>query len=159
MNVKFNKIGLKKDINLYLRTFAEAYVKKAIKQVETYARDCVTYFYNSYEPDYYKRTYSFFDNSVTSKIKKLGNGTGYSGYVDLMSDISDGYGLYNGKTLTDEEIRSESWCGVRGDAPETSPSPAFELMDFYYSKQFNNPAIMEARRIARNQSYSCIKRM
>lgn len=157
--MKFNTNALKKDINLYMRTFAQVYINKAIKLLETYARDCVTYFYNDYNPLVYKRTYSFFDNSVSSKISKLGNGTGYSGYVDLMSDVSGGNEIYKSNELTDEAIREENWTGGRfNKAPTTNPSPVFYLMDFYYSKQFNNPAIMEARRIARNQSYSCIKK-
>ena len=142
-----------------MRTFAQTYVTKAIKQLETYARDCVNYFYNDYNPLVYKRTYSFLNNSVSSKINKLGNGTGYSGYVDLMSDVSGGNEIYGSNGLTDEAIREENWNGGRfNKAPTTDPSPVFYLMDFYYSKQFNNPAIMEARRIARNQSYSCIKK-
>ena len=142
-----------------MRTFAQTYVTKAIKQLETYARDCVNYFYNDYNPLVYKRTYSFLNNSVSSKINKLGNGTGYSGYVDLMSDVSGGNEIYGSNELTDEAIREENWNGGRfNKAPTTDPSPVFYLMDFYYSKQFNNPAIMEARRIARNQSYSCIKK-
>ena len=157
--MKFNANALKKDINLYMRTFAQTYVTKAIKQLETYARDCVNYFYNDYNPLVYKRTYSFLNNSVRSKINKLGNGTGYSGYVDLMSDVSGGNEIYGSNELTDEAIREENWNGGRfNKAPTTDPSPVFYLMDFYYSKQYNNPAIMEARRIARNQSYSCIKK-
>ena len=35
-----------------MRTFAQTYVTKAIKQLETYARDCVNYFYNDYNLSY-----------------------------------------------------------------------------------------------------------
>ena len=46
--MKFNGSLLKKDINLYMRTFGEAYIKDAVKQIENEAKNCVMYFYSTY---------------------------------------------------------------------------------------------------------------
>lgn len=154
--MKFDTRALKKDINLYLNTFAKTYVTEAIRELENKANECVAYFYDDYEPVIYQRTFQFLDNGVTSKTWKTKGG--YAGYVDLMSDVSGGNMIYVSDELTDEAIREENWCGGRFKAKETSPSPVFYLMDFYYGKNFNNSAIEKAKFIARNQPYSCIKK-
>ena len=92
--MKFNANALKKDINLYMRTFGEAYIKDAVKQIENEAKNCVMYFYSTYSPKIYDRTYQFLDNSVTSKVWKSKGS--FSGYIDLMSDITGGNIKSNG---------------------------------------------------------------
>lgn len=156
--MKFDTGALKKDINSYLNTFAKTYVTEAIKSVEEEANNCVMYFYADYKPEVYQRTFQFLDNSVTSKTWKTKGG--YSGYVNLMSDVindEDKY-FYGDSIYTDYEIREENWNGRRFKGDSTSPSPLFYLMEFFNKKNFNNEAIEKAKFIARNQKYSCIKK-
>ena len=156
--MKFNCGLLKKDINKYARSFAKAYVPDVVKQLEIEAKNCAMYFYSTYEPDYYERTYQFLDNSVTSKTWAIKGG--YSGYVDLNSDISNGSLSYVPHGIPYEVIREENWNGNRITADSTSPSPISFLESFYNNKGFNNnDAIEKAKSIARNQGYSCIKKV
>ena len=150
--MKFNTNALKKDINLYMRTFAEAYIKDAVKQIENEAKNCVMYFYSTYTPKVYDRTYQFLDNSVTSEVWKSKDS--FSGYIDLMSDITGGKMIYLSAELSDIEIRGANWNGYRYSADDTSPSPLYYLYDFFDNGKFNNSAIRKAMSIARNQSYS-----
>ena len=154
--MKFNANALKKDINLYMRTFGEAYIKDAVKQIENEAKNCVMYFYSTYTPKVYDRTYQFLDNSVTSKVWKSKGS--FSGYIDLMSDITGGNMIYLSSELSDIEIRGANWNGYRYNADDTSPSPLYYLYDFFDNGKFNNSAIKKAMNIARNQKYSCIKK-
>ena len=121
--MKFNTKALKKDINLYMRTFGEAYIKDAVKQIENEAKNCVMYFYSTYTPKVYDRTYQFLDNSVTSKVWK--SKCSLSGYIDLMSDITGGNMIYGSSELSDIEIRGANWNGYRYNADNTSPSPLY----------------------------------
>ena len=154
--MKFDTSALKKDINLYMRTFGEAYIKDAVKQIENEAKNCVMYFYSTYTPKVYDRTYQFLDNSVTSEVWKSKDS--FSGYIDFMSDITGGNMIYGSSELSDVQIRGANWNGYRYNADDTSPSPLYYLYDFFDNGKFNNSAIRKAMSIARNQSYSCIKK-
>ena len=156
--MKFNSSLLKKDINLYMRTFGEAYVTEAIDEIENTAKNCVMYFYDSYKPKAYDRTYQFLDNSITSKTWKIKDG--FSGYVDIMSDITGGKMIYGDYELSDDEIRETNWNGVRYNVDEVIiPSPMYYLSKFYKCKEFNHGAISKAKRIARSKNYSCINKV
>lgn len=159
--MKFDGTGLKKDIDKYYYTFASIFVKKAIDSLEQEAKNCVMYFYVDYEPTQYIRTYDFLDNTVKSYVDVKKSLNTYHGKVDLLNGVDDGNSIYLDNSMSDVDIRKESWLGFHGNGvsiPITMPSPLSYLMDFYNSKKFKNDAINIAKQIASLNKYTYLKK-
>ena len=64
----FDEVGLKKDLEKYLYTFADAYCREARYEITKMAKNAIEQFYKDYgpnngEPWFYKRTDDLKDNS------------------------------------------------------------------------------------------------
>ena len=63
-----NKKALEKDVEKYLKTFAEAYADTAANEITKFAQQAIQRFYDHYTPKYYDRTDDLKKNSF-SKYK------------------------------------------------------------------------------------------
>ena len=158
--MKFNTVAFNKDINNYFNSFASAFVKDAIEQIEQEANDKILYFYNDYTPMKYIRTNDFRDNSVMSNIKSNKNSKVHTGYVDLLNGVDGGNSIYSNKYKSDIEIRNESWMGIHGNLSIaiTTPSPLDYILTFFYRQKFKNSAINKAKTIAASQKFTYLKK-
>lgn len=151
--MKFDTVGLKRDIDKYYKSFIDAFIEDGTKLLEDEANTYIAYYYSDYKPDFYERTYDFLNNSVKSYVNK----NAHCGYVDLLNDIYDEHYIYGGG-ITDIEIRRVSWIGFHGTGGYTIPSPFQYLMEFYYGNEFRNKAISKAKKIANSNSYTYLKK-
>ena len=143
--MRFDGVGLRKDVDKYYKSLATSFVETAVDLLEKEARNCVMYFYNDYTPSRYQRTYNFLDDGVESNISKRE----YKGEVTLLNNVDEGNYIYSDEFRTDIQIRKESWIGIHGMADHvTDPSPLRYLMDFYNSSNFRNTSIEKAKKIA-----------
>lgn len=163
--MKFDTVGLKRDIDKYYKSFIDAFIENGTKLLEDEALNLIDYYYEDYpDPKFYIRTNDF---RLGSSIKSYVNKNAHYGYVDLLNDIYDENFIYSGG-LTDKEIRIGSWRGYHGRKRNkekgeweyimTIPSPLDYLMEFYYGNEFRNKAISKAKKIANSNSYTYLKK-
>lgn len=156
--MKFDSTGLAKDINNYMSTFASVFITKAMNKLENKAKSLVVYFYTDYSPRQYIRTYHFLDNAVEVEINIGKTAKIYEGKINLLSGVYSEHYLYSDESMTDEEIRMESWEGLRGKGESTSPSPLSYLMDFYNGGKFKRYALKDAKTAANSIQYKYLKK-
>lgn len=117
----FDEVGLKKDLEKYLYTFADAYCREARYEITKMAKNAIEQFYKDYgpnngEPWFYKRTDDLKDNS-------------YKPYYH-----NNGKRIYGGVRITSEDMSPYN----RGTKSETDP---FEVAKFAYDGWHGHPAI------------------
>lgn len=156
--MKFDTNGVAKDINNYMSTFASTFITKAINKLENKAKSLVVYFYTDYSPRVYEREYHFLYNPVDVEINIGKTAKIYEGRVNLLSNVYQENYVYSDENMTDEEIRMESWEGLRGKGDPTSPSPLSYLMDFYNSGKFKRYALKDAKIAANSIQYKYLKK-
>ena len=158
--MRINSRALQKDVNTYFNAFASTFVKDSIEQLEKEANDYIAYFYNSYSPKKYDRTYDFLDNGVRSYVINKKGAKLHTGWIDLLNDVDGSNYIYSNESLSDREIRMRSWLGIHGESSVkvTTPSPLDYLMYFYYGKKFENSAINKAKSSANSQKYTYLKK-
>lgn len=156
--MKFDTVGLKRDIDKYYKSFIDTFIEEGTKLLEDEALNLIDYYYEDYTsrttPKFYVRTNDF---RIGSSVKSYVDKNAHYGYVDLLNDIYDEHYIYSGG-ITDIEIRRVSWIGFHGTGGYTIPSPFQYLMEFYYGNEFRNKAISKAKKIANSNSYTYLKK-
>lgn len=145
---------LQKDINKYLKTFAETYCKQAAEEITNMAEDAINKFYDDYIPYYYNRTYDLLNNSYSPYYHN--NGRNVYGGVRIHSTNMQPY-RYAG--ISKFEIASSTWReGLRGEEVgsiriHTFPPITMVQMEMG-NKSFLNRLQKNASNVAEKQHYS-----
>lgn len=113
-----NKKALEKDVEKYLKTFAEAYADTAANEITKFAQQAIQRFYDNYTPKYYDRTDDLRDNSFSRY--KHNNGRQYYGGVRISTHNMSPYvvgGLNNRRFIDPFYIVQPAWeKGIHGSA-------------------------------------------
>jgi len=157
---------LQKDINKYLKTFAETYCKQAAKEITNIAEDAINKFYDDYSPIYYDRTFDLLHNSYSPYYHN--NGKAIYGGVRIsshkMQDYINSYGM-GGQWSTTSAFDVVSWTwkagyhgyeGGESSRPiHTFPPIAMVQMEMG-NKSFLDKLQKNASSIAEKQQYSVL---
>lgn len=151
-----NERGLQKDINKYLKTFAETYCKQAQQEITEMARDAIQKFYDSYDPNYYNRTDDLLHNSYSPYYHN--NGRNVYGGVRIHSNNMQ---PYKGAGISEFDIASSAWReGLHGFEERdpymrihTFPPIAMVQIEMG-NKSFLNRLQENASNVAEKQQYS-----
>ena len=113
-----NKKALEKDVEKYLKTFANAYADAAANEITKLAQQAIQRFYDNYTPKYYNRTDDLKDNSFSRY--KHNNGRQYYGGVRISTHNMSPYvvgGLNNRRFIDPFYIAQPCWeKGIHGSA-------------------------------------------
>ena len=154
-----NEKELQKDINKYLKSFAETYCKQATIAITDMARNAIQRFYDEYEPEYYNRTDDLLNNSYSPYYHN--NGRNVYGGVRIHSGNMQ---PYVGSGISEFEIASSAWKeGIHGFEERdplkrihTYPPIAMVQMEMG-NKSFLNRLQQNASSVAEKQQYSILK--
>lgn len=157
--MQINDKELQKDINKYLKTFAETYCKQAAKEITEMAKDSIQKFYDNYTPKYYNRTDDLLNNSYSPYYHN--NGRNVYGGVRISSANMQ---PYKGVGISAYEIASSAWRqGLHGfeerdknNRIHTFPPIAMVQMGMG-DKKFLDRLQNNASSVAEKQHYSILK--
>lgn len=157
----FNEKDLKKDIDKWMRIYAETYCKQAEKEITRMAKNAIERFYQDYAPNkgkpwYYNRTEDLLNNSYSPYYHN--NGKRIYGGVRISSAKMQ---PYKGAGISQFEIASTAWLeglhGFRGHNPSdgilTFP-PIDMVLSEMQNRNFLDRLIKNASDTARKQNYS-----
>lgn len=157
--MEFDSRALQKEIDVYLRTYAIAYCKKASQELCKMAKYAIQRFYNDYTPDYYDRTFDLLRNSYSPYYHD--NGKAIYGGVRIHSENMK---PYKGAGLSEFQIASRTWLqghhGFRGTDPyeaiHTYPPVALVQMEMG-NKKFLNDLNKYAEKEALKKEYAILQ--
>lgn len=159
-----NERELQKDINKYLKTFAETYCKQASKEITKMAENAINKFYDDYCPIYYDRTFDLLHNSYSPYYHN--NGRNVYGGVRISSERMQDYknswsDFSNWKTTSAYDVASWTWkAGYHGyeDGDSRRPIHTFPPIAMVQmemgNKSFLNRLQKNASSVAEKQQYS-----
>ena len=161
MYIDMEKINA--DVNTYLTSFAEAYVRYAQKELTEVARRSIIDFYRDpvfdnsppFRPAYYKRTGNLARNSYSSYYKNNGR-VKYGGvriHSNNMKEVYDNASAFEVAILSYVGgIHGHPSAGIVSKQP-----PLDKIRDFHKSKKFRDSAFEVGMKAARAQSYTYMK--
>ena len=148
---------LERDLEKWIRTYAEAYCKKAAIELTETAKYAIQKFYNDYTPKYYDRTFDLRDNSYSlyyhNNGRKIYGGVRIS--ADKMQDYKDGTSAVDVVGWTWFEGRH----GFRGrdvDYPIYTYPPINIVKEKRDDASFLRELTNHATKEAKKQSYSIL---
>lgn len=163
-----NKKALEKDVEKYLKTFAEAYADTAANEITKFAQQAIQRFYDHYTPKYYDRTDDLKKNSF-SKYKH-NNGRQYYGGVRISTHNMSPYvvgGLNNRRFIDPFYIARPAWeKGIHGSengingrySAHRDAIPPLEVLQKEVDKlQFRKKIENIARNAAKKQQYQFLR--
>lgn len=163
-----NKKALEKDVEKYLKTFAEAYADTAANEITKFAQQAIQRFYDYYTPKYYDRTDDLKKNSF-SKYKH-NNGNQYYGGVRISTYNMSPYvvgGLNNRRFIDPFYIARPAWeKGIHGSengingrySAHRDAIPPLEVLQKEVDKlQFRKKIENIARNAAKKQQYQFLR--
>ena len=154
--MEFNEKAMQKDIEKWMKTYAETYCKQAAKEITNMAKDAIQKFYDDYTPRYYNRTFNLKIGSYSPYYHN--NGRNIYGGVRISSANMD---EYKGAGISAYEIATSAWRhGLHGfeerdknNRIHTFPPIAMIQMGMG-DKKFLDRLQENANNVARKQNYS-----
>ena len=154
--MEFNEKDFQKDIDKWMRTYAEAYCKQAQKDITRMAENAIDNFYREYTPIYYNRTDDLLNNSYSPYYHD--NGRRIYGGVRISSANMQ---PYNGAGISQYEIATSAWRkGIHGFEERDknnlilTRSPIAMVQREMKNKHFLNGLMKYASDVAKKQNYS-----
>ena len=102
--MEFNEKDFQKDIDKWMRTYAETYCKQASREITEMAKDAIQKFYDHYTPKYYDRTEDLLKKSYSPYYHD--NGRKIYGGVRISSANMK---PYKGAGISQYEIATSAW--------------------------------------------------
>lgn len=148
--VEVNIAALRADIEKYMKTCATYVAKTAADHAVKTASTAIENFYNSYDPEFYIRTWNLHNGSYERYYRN--NGKKVSGGIHIgdmnMSEYTTG-------TWSAAEVAQKAWFGgSHGDYVYSFPIVSTIEMEFGY---MYNQWLKQGDSIAKKQNYSIIK--
>ena len=123
--MKNQKIEMDASLEQSLQRFADnvalAAANKAADEITERYKWVINKFYNSYKPDWYRRTYNLRDNSFKKYVKNSHKGVYYGGVSISSEYMEDSYKKYSPDKILDFAL--EGFHGSKSLGIRTTPYP------------------------------------